>query len=135
MGPSVATIDRVVPYPVQVHIPGQTDALRECALELEIDVVLSTRGNSPSLLVGHSPEGQRWLVARMVGGPAGCRWACASHSELAIRCVRTGRAAPADLFRHSGSGTVVIIDATADGGVSESVRLCAEVTDEELGFS
>jgi len=106
--------------------------LRECSLALGIDEVLTGSSGSAYLLVGHSPDEQGWLVALAGDDLGGRRWLCAPHSELAISCVRTGRALPADLFRHSGTGTVHVIAVAADGGIVESVRLCAEVNDDEL---
>ncbi len=111
-----------------------TAALRQCSLALDIDEVLIGSTGTPCLLVGHSPDGQAWLIALAGEDLGGCRWLCAAHSELAITCVRTGRALPADGFRHSGTGTVHEVTVGADGGISESLRLCAEMTDDELAL-
>jgi hypothetical protein len=107
-----------------------TAALRACSLALDIDEVLADSG--PCLLVGHSQDGQTWLVARTAQGPGAYRWLCAAHSERALSCVRTGRAAAADAFCHSGTGTVHVITESVDGRISESVRLCAELNVSEL---
>jgi hypothetical protein len=111
-----------------------TDLLRQSPLGLDIDDVLAGESGGSCLLVGHSPDGQRWLAALVADDLGGCRWLCAPHSELAISCVRTGRAVPADLFRHSATGMVYVISLAADGAISESVRLGSDLSDGKLCF-
>jgi hypothetical protein len=51
---------------------------------------------------------------------------------VAIGCVLSGRATPADVFRHSSSGTVEDITLHGDGRITESIHLCAELDDPQL---
>jgi hypothetical protein len=90
------------------------------------------RSGAPSLFTGRGPKGQRWLVAQIGESVKARRWLCAPASDLAIRCVLSGRAQPADLFRHSVTGTVEDLTIGADGRWFESIRLCAELGDSEV---
>jgi hypothetical protein len=99
---------------------------------LRIDDVFVTSPSAPRLYAGHDAAGQGWLVALIDDGRNARRWLCAPASDLAIGCVRSGRARPADLFRHSATGSVEMITAYSDGHISESVRLCAELDEKEL---
>jgi hypothetical protein len=106
--------------------------LTDSRLQVKVDEVIDGRIGCPWLFAGHSPDGGRWLVALDHEGDDALRWLCAPASDLAIRCLRSGRAQPADLFRHSRTGTVEIITIGVDGRILESVRLCAELGDGEL---
>jgi hypothetical protein len=106
--------------------------LTDSRLQVTVDEVLDGRIGCPWLFAGHSPDGWRWLVALDHEGDHALRWLCAPASDLAIGCLRSGRAQPADLFRHSRTGTVEIITIGVDGGMVESIRLCAELGDHEL---
>jgi hypothetical protein len=59
--------------------------------------------------------------------PTSHRWLCAPATELALQCVLSGRAEPADVFRHSSTGMVEDITVGADGRFCDSMRLCAEL--------
>jgi hypothetical protein len=112
-----------------------TDSIRpltDSRLPVNVDEVLDGRTGSPWLFAGHSSDGGRWLVAFDNEGDHAPRWLCAPASDVAIGCVRSGRAQPADLFRHSRTGTVEIITIGIDGRMVESIRLCAELGDDEL---
>jgi hypothetical protein len=106
--------------------------LTDSRLQVKVDEVLDGRIGCPWLFAGHSPDGGRWLVALDNEGDDALHWLCAPASDLAIRCLRSGSAQPADLFRHSRTGTVEIITIGVDGRMVESTRLCAELGDDEL---
>jgi hypothetical protein len=100
-----------------------------------VDDILLGSAENPTLLVGHSCDGQQWLVARSPrtsGNPEDRCWLCAPASALAIDCVRTGRAMPADAFHHSLTGSVRVIRESANGRWTQSVRLCQELGEDEL---
>ncbi len=99
---------------------------------LTVDVVLAERAGRPVLFAGRTPDGQRWLVAEGREGVGEGRWLCAPASDLAIRCVASGRAQAADVLRHSATGTVSDISFGGEGTFSECIRLCASLADEEL---
>jgi hypothetical protein len=103
-----------------------------CPLPVDVDEVLVGPVGAPSLFTGHGPNGQRWLVAQIGESVTASRWLCAPASDLAIRCVLSGRAQPADLFRHSATGTVEDITISSDGRLFESIRLCPELSDSEV---
>jgi hypothetical protein len=109
-----------------------TNPLAGCPLPLDVDEVLIGAPRTPRLFVAHEPDGQRWLVALSAQTDGGRRWLCAPASDVAIGCALSGRALPADLFRHSRTGTVEMITVAADGHFSESTRLCAELRDDEV---
>jgi hypothetical protein len=93
---------------------------------------LVSRAGANQLFSGHNPDGQRWLVALVDASPASHRWLCAPATDLALKCVRSGKAEPADVFRHSSSGMVEDITVGADGQFFESMRLCADLRDDDL---
>jgi hypothetical protein len=102
-------------------------------LAIDVDEVIAGWVGPPRLFAGHSPDGQRWLVAQVSDSDTGPRrWLCAPASERAIGCVVSGIAAPTDVLRHSTTGTVEDITICPDGRICESVRMCAELGDEEL---
>jgi hypothetical protein len=101
-------------------------------LLIDVEDVLVGPIGAPSLFTGQSPSGQRWLVAKFGESVEVRRWLCAPASDLAIHCVLSGRAQPADLFRHSATGTVEDITIGSDGRLHESIRLCAELTEREV---
>jgi hypothetical protein len=102
------------------------------SLLLDIDEVLVGRAGAPQLFCGHDRDGQCWLVALIGEGLQSRRWLCAPATDVALGCVRSGRAAPADVFRHSSTGMVEVITVGADGQFSESMRLCADLIDDEV---
>jgi hypothetical protein len=101
-------------------------------LPFAADQVIVSWLGVPRLFAGHGPEGWRWLVAQIAESPGARRWLCAPASAKAIDCALSGRAAPADLFRHSATGSVEDITITSDGRSFESTRLCGELSDQEL---
>jgi hypothetical protein len=113
-------------------ISGVTNPLAGCSLPLDVDEVLIGALGAPRLFVAHDPGGQRWLVALSSRTGDALKWLCAPASEVAIGCALSGRAMPSDLFRHSGTGTVEVITRAPDGEFSESTRLCADLSDEEV---
>jgi hypothetical protein len=113
----------------------QADPLAHFPLPMAIDDVLLARPGAPCVFAGQSPDGRRWLVGLTSDDANARRWLCAPASDLAISCVRSGRAQPADVFRHSGTGAVEVITLEADGRFFQSLRLCAELRDDELSFA
>lgn len=95
-------------------------------LPLTIDAVLPGRRRAARLFAGHITSGQVFLIAPLPCRRPARRWLCAETSRVAIDCVISGRANPADVFRHSSSGTVEDITVHSDGRVTESVHLCAD---------
>jgi hypothetical protein len=55
---------------------------------------------------------------------------CAQASDVAIGCLLAGLAAPADLFRHSFTGTIETIRIDLTGTRCESTQLCRDLVDE-----
>lgn len=55
-----------------------------------------------------------------------------AHSDLALQCLRTGRALPRDLFRHTTTGWVVRVTVAADGRTAESVEMGDDLHDCDL---
>jgi hypothetical protein len=51
---------------------------------------------------------------------------------LALTCVLSTRALPANLFRHSSTGTIEEMTIGADGRTVESVRLRVDPGDDDL---
>jgi hypothetical protein len=107
----------------------ESNPLAGTPLAIGVDDVIIARIGCPRLFAGHSPDGQRWLVAQV--GEAR-RWLCAPASDRAIDCVLSGVAAPVDLLRHSATGTVEDVTIDADGRFFESVRLCSELSHDEV---
>jgi hypothetical protein len=99
---------------------------------VRIDDVFVTSPGAPRLYAGHDADGQAWLVALTVDEANARRWLCAPASDQAIGCLRLGKAQPADLFRHSSTGSVEVVTAEADGRLFESVRLCTDLDESEL---
>jgi hypothetical protein len=97
-----------------------------------VELVLAERAGKPLLFAGRTPDGQRWLVAQISERAGARRWLCAPASDLAIGCVASGRALPADLFRHSATGTVEDITVGPGGQFFESLRLCGSLGDDEV---
>jgi hypothetical protein len=109
-----------------------TNQVAGCPLPYDVENVIEGTAGAPSLFTGRGPKGQRWLVAQVGKSAKARRWLCAPASDLAIRCVLSGRAQPADLFRHSVTGAVEDITVGADGRWFESIRLCDELSDSEV---
>jgi hypothetical protein len=82
-------------------------------LELFIDDIFD-RKNGPTLCSARDLTGAQWLVVQTDDDPDHLTWMCAQASQRAIRAVRDGHASPADVLRHSASGTVELI--TIDHG-------------------
>jgi hypothetical protein len=112
--------------------PAPTNPLAGSSLPLDIDEVLVSRAGAPQLFSGHNGDGQSWLVGLIDESLQHHRWLCAPASDVALGCVRSGRAAPADVFRHSSTGMVEVITVGADGQFSESMRLCADLHEDEV---
>src|SRR3977135_3497154 len=95
-------------------------------LAIDLDEVIAGRPDLPRLFCGHSPDGQRWLVAEVARSGEGRRWLWAPTSDRAVGRVIAHRARPADVLRHSVTGMVEEVTICPDGRICESVRLCAE---------
>jgi hypothetical protein len=72
--------------------------------------------------------GVQYLVIEVADGPGRC-WVCAPISDLAVECVRSGRASPWAAAHHSATGTVDIFRELGDGSLEESVVLCSVLPD------
>jgi hypothetical protein len=61
---------------------------------------------------------------------------CAPVSDRALACVRSGQAELRDAFTHSSTGAVDLVTVSTRPGrrpeIHESLRLCCELTDDEL---
>src|ERR1700694_2258201 len=100
-----------------------------CPFPVMLDQILSTLVDVPRLYIGHSDDGRRCLVAHLADGANVCRWLYAEASDLAIGCLLAGRASPGDLFRHSLTGSIEIVDIDAWGLPSGSTRLWHDLGD------
>jgi hypothetical protein len=101
-----------------------------CPFSVILDQILSTWVDVPRLYIGHSDDGRGCLVAHFADGADVCRWLYAEASDLAIGCLLAGRASPGDLFRHSLTGSIEIVDIDAWGRPSVSTRLCHDLGDD-----
>jgi hypothetical protein len=124
-------------YVTQQLIDGCADLGRDitsmgnrCPFPVILDQILSTSVDVPSLYIGHSDDGRRCLVAHLAVGTDVCRWLYAEASDLAIGRLLAGRASPDDLFRHSLTGSIEIVDMDVRGRPSESTRLCHDLGDD-----
>lgn len=113
-------------------IERPANPLAGSSLGLDIDEVLDGPPGTPLLAIAHTADGQRWAVAVTVDSANARRWLCAPHSDLALQCLRTGRALPSDLFRHTTTGWVMRVTVAADGRTAESVELCDDLHDRDL---
>ena len=87
-----------------------TAMMRFCGHELEllVDQVLARR-DWPCLCVAHDHRGDRWLVCQVRDEHDYVAWICAPVSELMISLVKERQASPADVMRHSVTGTVELV--------------------------
>jgi hypothetical protein len=102
--------------------------LRFCGFELElfVDDVL-TRQLWPSICCAHDFTGQRWLIVQVNYDPDRLTWMCARASEQAVQAVRSGYASPADVLRHSATGTVELVTVDHGRAVPDRCVPCARV--------
>jgi hypothetical protein len=98
---------------------------------VEIDDVLDWH-DGPSLIVGHDLSGRRYLAVQVVCTPAQRCWLVAAISVVALRCVLAGRAELRDVFRHTPTGFVETFRVDRSGRASQSVRLCADLSEDDL---
>jgi hypothetical protein len=96
---------------------------------IQLDEVLESGPKFPTLFAGHTPFGGRYLV-RYAPRPA--TWLCAPITERALSCVREGRSELRAAFAHTATGAVEVITVGPDGRYTESLKLCSELSDEEL---
>jgi hypothetical protein len=108
-------------------------------LGLELDEVLMAEGAQPQVLTAHTLEGERYLLARTHHESRGegewtGTWLCAMVTDRALDCVAAGRAEIRDAFAHSATGFVelVTVGDGRRGVVRETLRLCGELTDDDL---
>ena len=80
---------------------------------------------SIELSVGLDRNGAHLVVA--VPGRNGPCWISAPVTPLAIDCVREGRTTPWAVLHHSTTGTVTVTRTRVDGGIADSVILCAKL--------
>jgi hypothetical protein len=100
-------------------------------LEMTIDRVLID-ANGPQLCAGTDRSGQRWLVFGSGSDGEQSLWLCSPISDLALRQVEAGRAAPRDALRHSSTGLVEVVSCAAEGAVPERCLLCGEIPEAML---
>ncbi len=100
-----------------------------CDLQLEIDEVLQKGVCLPALFSGHTPAGEHYLVAHAT---TDATWVCAPITERALACVRSGRADLRAAFAHTATGTVDILTVQPDGHWTEVLKLCRDLTDDDL---
>ena len=103
-------------------------------LGLELDEVLMADGAEPQVVSAHTPGGDRYLLAHTGGEGWKGTWLCAVVTDRALDCVAAGRAEVRDAFAHSATGFVdlVTVGDGRDDVVRQTLRLCGELTDEEL---
>jgi hypothetical protein len=105
-------------------------------LALEVDDVFARAGARVDVFSAHDPTGCRYLVAHTRGRGKAGTWLCAPVSERALACVRSGQAELRDAFAHSSTGAVDLVTVSTRPGrrpeFHESLRLCCELTDDEL---
>jgi hypothetical protein len=103
-------------------------------LGLEVDEVLMAEGPQPQVVSAHTPAGERYLLAHTGGAGWTGTWLCAKVTDRALDCVAAGRADVRDAFAHSATGFVerVTIGTGRAGVLQETLRLCSELTDDEL---
>ena len=98
---------------------------------VEIDDVLDWH-HGASLMVGHDLSGRRYLAVLVSSTPAHRCWLVAAISPVALSCVLAGRAELRDVFRHTPTGFVETFTVDRSGRASQSVRLCAELSEDDL---
>jgi hypothetical protein len=105
-------------------------------LALEIDDVFARTGGRVDVFSAHDPTGSHYLVAHTHGRGRAGTWLCAPVTERALACVRSGQADLRDAFAHSSTGAVELVTVSTRPGrrpeFHESLRLCRDLTDEEL---
>jgi hypothetical protein len=99
--------------------------LRFCGFDLELFVeeVLDRR-DWPTLCSARDFRGGRWLIVQVDDDPDRLAWMCVPVSARAIRAVRDGRYAPADVLRHSPTGTVELVTVEYGRAVADRSLLC-----------
>ena len=98
---------------------------------VEIDEVLDW-DDGPSLFTGHDLSGRRYLAVQVTSTSTERRWLLAAISQLALRYVLAGRAELRDAFRHTPTGFVETIRMDRSGRATQSVRLCADLSEDDL---
>ena len=100
-------------------------------LELVIDSVLDDHVG-PTLWSGVDSDGGYWLMAEADLDPAHLSWLCPPISAPALRAIKSGRANPADAFRHSATGTVELVSIADGQAVPDQCLRCEDVAPELL---
>jgi hypothetical protein len=95
-------------------------------LELSVEAVLA-RDRCPTLCRARDLSGGHWLIVQVDDDPAHLAWLCAPVSVRALQAVVAGEGSPADVVRHSATGTVELV--VVDGGraVPDRCLLCSDV--------
>jgi hypothetical protein len=127
---TIEDVEAATCVPIRTPRPDPANPLARSPLVITADDVLVGWRGAPRLFCGHSPDGQRWVVARIDAGVATSRWLCAPASELATRCLLLGRTTARNLFRHSSTGMVDDVVLMPDGRFYDSLRLCADLDGE-----
>jgi hypothetical protein len=82
----------------------------------------------PLVCSGRDRSGTRYLISEV----ASCSWLCVPISELAFRCVATGRAEVRAAFAHSPTGAIEQVTRHPAGCFVIHTRLCRDLLDSEL---
>ena len=107
--------------------------LQGCSLALEVDEILTGRGGEPEVFSARGNNGDLYLVVHVHGQGRSGTWLCAPVTDRALECVRSGRAELRDVVAHSSTGRVERVTLGGCAGESvESVRLCGDLTDDDL---
>ncbi len=99
-------------------------------IDIDVDQILRLSGGLPAVCAGSDANGQRWLLIKLSHGPDEIRWVCSPVTDPVVVQVVSGRAAPADVVRHSCTGWVELVTFHPGEPPTESCVLCAE--DEAL---
>src|SRR5579875_1787111 len=95
-------------------------------IEMDVDRVIRLSGGLPAVCVASDANGQRWLLIKLCEVPDRVRWVCAPVTDRVVDAVDRGRAAPADVIRHSCTGWVELVTFTLGAPPTESCVLCAD---------
>jgi hypothetical protein len=112
---------------------GAIPVLWFCGFELELCVEsVLERGDGPDLCCARDPSGAQWLIVQLDDDPDHLTWMCAEASDRAIQAVRDGHASPADVLRHSATGTVELVSVERGRAVPDRCLPCASVSQHLL---
>ena len=100
-------------------------------LDLAVDTIL-VRQDQPVLFTAIDFQGQRWLVIQAGTKGSQQSWLCAPVTDRQIECVVSGSAAPRDVFRHTATGTAILVSPADGPSLSDHMMLCPDIPDRYL---